>query len=53
MFTVPANVRALKRDQVLHFVEERVYPHEARTGAPLGRRAIGLVDNGCWGERQG
>ena len=28
MFAVPDNVQVL-RDQVLQFVEERVYPHEA------------------------
>ena len=42
MFTVPANVRAL-RDQVLHFVEERVYPHEHELERPWAE-AVGLVD---------
>src|ERR1035437_957128 len=42
MFTVPDNVRAL-RAQVLQFIEETVYPHEAELERPWAE-AVGLVD---------
>ena len=42
MFTVPDNVREL-RDQVLQFVEERVYPHEAELQRPWAE-SLALVD---------
>jgi acyl-CoA dehydrogenase len=42
MFTVPENVRAL-RDEVLQFVEERVYPHEAELQRPWAE-SVALVD---------
>jgi acyl-CoA dehydrogenase len=42
MFAVPDNVRTL-RDQVLRFVEERVYPHEAELQRPWGE-VLGLVN---------
>ena len=42
MFTVPDNVREL-RDQVLQFVEEWVYPHEAELQRPWAE-SLALVD---------